>query len=68
MSVPTQNSADTPIDTQHRSTERDLPAEDLGTRVKELLHEGSVRRIVVKNEAGHTVLEVPVVAGVYWPR
>lgn len=33
-------------------------------KVKELIHEGNVRRITVKNDQGHTVLEVPVTAGV----
>src|SRR5439155_728390 len=33
-------------------------------KVKELIHEGNVRRIVIKNDEGHTVLEIPVTAGV----
>ncbi|SDO82689.1 protein of unknown function [Nakamurella panacisegetis] len=33
-------------------------------KVKELLHQGTVRRIVVKNDEGHPVLEIPVTAGV----
>jgi hypothetical protein len=32
--------------------------------VKELIHEGNVRRIVIKNDEGHTVMEIPVTAGV----
>ena len=28
-------------------------------KVKELIHEGNVRRIIVKDEDGHTVLEIP---------
>jgi len=39
-------------------------AEALAAKVKELLHEGNVRRIVVKNLQGHTVMEIPVSAGV----
>jgi hypothetical protein len=35
----------------------------LAAKVKELLHEGNVRRITVKNDQGHTVLEIPVTAG-----
>jgi hypothetical protein len=35
----------------------------LVSKVKELLHEGTVRRIVVKNDEGHTVMEIPVTAG-----
>jgi len=36
----------------------------LAERVKELIHEGSVRRIIVKNVEGNTILEIPVTAGV----
>ncbi|MFD8496756.1 DUF4342 domain-containing protein [Amycolatopsis sp. NPDC059657] len=36
----------------------------LVAKVKELIHEGNVRRIVVKNDEGHTVMEIPVTAGV----
>ena len=38
--------------------------EALVARVKELIHEGNVRRVVVKNGDGHTVIEIPVSAGV----
>ncbi|WNV84758.1 DUF4342 domain-containing protein [Umezawaea sp. Da 62-37] len=36
----------------------------LVAKVKELIHEGNVRRIVVKDDRGHTVMEIPVTAGV----
>jgi hypothetical protein len=32
-------------------------------RVKELLHEGNVTRIIVKDEAGKTLLEIPATVG-----
>ena len=38
--------------------------EALVAQVKSLLHEGTVRRLIVKNDDGHTVMEIPVVAGV----
>ncbi|GAA3458649.1 DUF4342 domain-containing protein [Saccharothrix longispora] len=41
-----------------------LRGEALVRKVKELLHEGNVRRLVIKDEKGHTVMEVPVTAGV----
>jgi Domain of unknown function (DUF4342) len=41
-----------------------IQGQALAEKVKELLHEGSVRRIVVKNDQGHTVMEIPVTAGV----
>jgi hypothetical protein len=41
-----------------------LRGEALVEKVKELIHEGNVRRLILKNDKGHTVLEVPVTAGV----
>jgi len=40
-----------------------LRGSELTDKVKELLHEGNVRRIIIKHE-GHTVLEIPVTVGV----
>ena len=33
-------------------------------KVKELLHEGNVRRVIIKDSDGRTVIEVPVTVGV----
>jgi hypothetical protein len=33
-------------------------------RVKELLHEGNVTRVIVKDEKGNTLLEIPATVGV----
>ena len=33
---------------------------DLGTKVKELIHQGNVRRIIIKDEQGNTFMEIPV--------
>ncbi|MBB5801180.1 hypothetical protein F4560_000948 [Saccharothrix ecbatanensis] len=41
-----------------------LRGQALVEKVKELLHEGNVRRLVIKNDKGHTVMEIPVTAGV----
>jgi hypothetical protein len=38
--------------------------EAMVAKVKELLHEGNVQRITVKDSSGHTVMEIPVNAGV----
>lgn len=29
-------------------------------KVKELIHEGNVQRVIIKNEQGHTLVEIPV--------
>ena len=39
-------------------------ASNLVDRVKELLHEGNVTRIIVKDEKGKTLLEIPATVGV----
>jgi len=33
---------------------------ELAETVKKLIHEGNVRRIIIKNEQGHTFVEIPV--------
>ena len=33
---------------------------DLVEKVRELIHEGNVQRIIVKDEHGHTFVEIPV--------
>jgi Domain of unknown function (DUF4342) len=33
---------------------------DLTEKVKGLIHEGNVRRIIIKDEQGHTFVEIPV--------
>jgi len=44
--------------------EYQVTGKDLGAKVEELLHEGNVTRIIVKDEAGKTLLEIPVTVGV----
>jgi len=33
---------------------------ELADKVRALIHEGNVRRIIIKNEQGHTFIEIPV--------
>jgi hypothetical protein len=33
-------------------------------KIKELLHEGNIRRIIIKNEEGQTLIEIPLTLGV----
>lgn len=35
-------------------------SQDLVNKVKELIHEGNVRRIIIKDERGHTFMEIPL--------
>jgi len=41
-----------------------VTGEKLVEKVKELVKEGNARRIIVKNEQGHTLLEIPLTMGV----
>jgi hypothetical protein len=46
------------------SEEFSVAANDVLKRVEELLHEGNITRIVVKDEAGKQLLEIPATVGV----
>jgi repressor of nif and glnA expression len=37
-----------------------VKGQDLVDKVKAILHEGNVRRIILKDEKGHTFLEIPL--------
>jgi hypothetical protein len=50
------------MDKQHKS-EFKVNAEELVEKVRELVHEGNVRKIIIKNEKGETYLEIPVTIG-----
>jgi hypothetical protein len=41
-----------------------INGEELLKKIKEILHEGNIRRITIKNEAGAIVMEIPLTIGV----
>lgn len=47
-----------------RIEEHKVSGDDLVAKVKELVHEGNIRRISIKNEEGKTLIEVPLTLGV----
>lgn len=47
-----------------RTEEYQVSGEGLVAKVKELVHEGNIRRIIIKNEEGETLIEVPLTLGV----
>ncbi len=47
-----------------RREEFRIDGQELLGKVKELVAEGNVRRIIIKNEEGHTLIEVPLTIGV----
>jgi Domain of unknown function (DUF4342) len=48
---------------QRYQEELQVMGEQLLSKVKELVHEGNVRRIIIKQE-GHTLMEFPLTVGV----
>jgi hypothetical protein len=47
-----------------RTEEYRVKGEELVAKIKELVHEGNIRRIIVKNESSHTLIEIPLTVGV----
>jgi hypothetical protein len=47
-----------------RTEEHQVSGEGLVAKVKELVHEGNVRRIIIKNPEGQTFVEIPLTLGV----
>lgn len=41
-----------------------VQGETVIAKIKELIHEGNVRRIIVKNDQGQTIMEIPLTFGV----
>jgi len=40
-----------------------VSGEELVKKVKELIHEGNIRRIIIENEKGESLLEMPLTVG-----
>ena len=47
-----------------KSEEFKISSDDLEKTVKKLIHEGNVRRIIIKDEKGKILLEIPATIGV----
>ncbi len=44
--------------------EYQVSGEEVVAKIKELIHEGNIRRITLKNEEGKTLIEIPLTVGV----
>jgi integral membrane sensor domain MASE1 len=40
-----------------------VQGETVVAKIKELIHEGNVRRVIVKNDQGQTIMEIPLTFG-----
>jgi hypothetical protein len=47
-----------------RTEEFKLNGDEILNKIKELVHQGNIRRIILKGEDGKTFLEVPLTVGV----
>jgi hypothetical protein len=47
-----------------RKEEFKVSGEKVLSKVNELIHEGNIRRIILKNEEGKTLIEIPLTMGV----
>ncbi len=49
---------------QKKNEEFSLNGSEIIDKIKELIHEGNIRRIIIKNEDGRTIIEIPLTLGV----
>ena len=47
-----------------RTEEFEFSGDMLVARIKELLDEGNIRRVIIKNEEGRTLIDIPLSVGV----
>ena len=50
--------------TPPQTEEFKITGDELLAKVRELIHEGNVRRLIIKSDQGTTLLEVPLTIGV----
>ena len=51
-------------DAKTRFEEFKVEGGEILNKVKEIIHEGNVRRITIKNDKGETLIEIPLTVGV----
>lgn len=58
--VPSQTDHDEDV----RREKYEVEGDNLLSKVKQLIHEGNVRRVIIRNEEGQTLVEIPLTIGV----
>ena len=48
----------------HEKTEFQVKGEDLVKKIKQLIHEGNIRRIIIKDKEGLVFMEIPLTVGI----
>jgi hypothetical protein len=49
-----------------RTEEFEIDGDQLVGKVKELIRQGNIRRIVIKNNEGHSLIDIPLIWGVIY--
>lgn len=52
------------VETETRTEEHQVRGENLVSKIKEIIHEGNVRRISIRDENGKELIEIPLTIGV----
>ena len=47
-----------------RTEEFQVRGEEIVSKIKELIHEGDIRRVIIKNEEGRALIDIPLTIGV----
>lgn len=47
-----------------RTEEFKLSGDEILNKIKDILHQGNIRRIILKDESGKTFMEIPLTVGV----
>ena len=50
--------------TESKEREFKVSGNDLLEKMKELFHQGNIRHIIIKNESGKTLIEIPLTIGI----
>lgn len=59
------NPQQTTANTTSTQTERyQLTGEDVISKIRQIVHEGNVRRVLIRNAEGHVIVEFPLTVGV----
>lgn len=51
-------------ETKYKTEEFQINGEEVIAKLKEILHEGNIRRITIKNEEGKSLIDIPLTFGV----
>jgi hypothetical protein len=51
-------------DPDTRSEEFQFSGDTLLAKIREIIHQGNIRRVIIKNEEGRTLIDIPLTLGV----